>query len=295
MSLDDIAIRRGINVRMVEDIDSWSIWKYQETYRKHLGASSIGASCLMKLWATFRWLKAETRTGRMYRLLQRGNREEPHLMEILTGIGFNVFPHDPKTGKQWRMRSVSGHYGGSLDGIATFPVRYGLADQPALISCKTAGSGAHYTKMLNEGIKYTKPEYWAQECAYGYGYGINHAVWAVVNKNDDTIHIETEKLDLEYGAQLERKAQRIIFSREPFEKISKSPAFVDCAMCNFKGICHKGEPIDKNCRSCINAVVNDTPHEDGSGAWYCQVHNAIIPDHIIVTGCDSWNPIFKGE
>lgn len=285
---------RAFEERISDEFDSWSKWKYTEPYRKHLGASMIGEDCLQKLWLTFRWVKAEARDGRMLRLLNRGKREEPVLVELLQGIGFEVWAHD-ENGKQFRMHSVAGHYGGSLDAIAIAPERYNMGRTPILVSFKTSGTGSAFTKYADDPMQIANPVYWAQENAYGYGYNINYALWLVINKNDDSIQPRIQKLDNEFGAQLERKAEKVIFSREPMSRISKSPAFKACAMCGFKDICHKGAEIDLNCRSCKHAVAHIQPREDGSGNWFCEKHCDIIPENVIALGCEAWEPVYKGE
>lgn len=288
----DSAYIQLIEKRVKEDIDSWSVWKYQEPFRRHLGASAIGTDCMRELQYGFRWAKAVVRDGRMYRLMERGKLEEPRLFEILRGIGFEVWETDPNTGKQYRFRSVNGHYGGSLDAIATLPTRYGVGPVPVLVSCKTSGTGAAFNKYSDDQMQIAQPAYWAQENAYGHGYGIEYAVWFVVNKNDDSIAVRLQRLDPKYGAQLEKKAYRIVYAEKPLERISKSPAMKTCTFCVYKDQCFKGGEIAKNCRSCKNAHPSPEANPDGSGAWYCEYHSAYIPEHVIPNGCDNWVNFF---
>lgn len=286
--------RKAISAKLLLDIDAWSVSEYSKPYKKRLGGSMLGTSCWQKLWLTFRWCKAEKRDGRMYRLLDRGNREEPYTFKMLTGAGFRLFTHDPATNEQYKMSLVYGHCGGSLDAIGLLPTSYGI-ETPMLVSVKTAGAGARFKGMMEEGIKVKAPEYYDQECFYGYGYNIEYAAYIVTGKNDDNLHLEIEKLDMERGKQLVDKAEAIIFSKEPFEKISKSPSSGDCAGCTFKGICHKGEQVDKNCRSCKFSSPSTTPNADGSPVWDCSLYAPKIPDDVIKVGCGDWIPIINGK
>ena len=66
------------------------------------------------------------------------------------------------------------------------------------------------------------------------------------------------------------------------EAVKSLFTFFDCKYCDFAGLCHRGEVPTKNCRSCRNAF----PVENAE--WFCQVHNGIIPKHIIPQGCDAY-------
>lgn len=276
------------------DINDWSVSTYQKPYKRRLGGSMLSSNCWQKLWLTFRWCKADKKDGRAYRLLDRGNREEPYTFKMLEGIGFKLFTHEPTTGEQYQMSFVNGHCGGSLDAIGILPTSYGV-DTPMLISVKTAGAGARFKGIIDDGVKVKAPDYFDQECFYGYGYNIEYAAWVITGKNDDSMHIEIQKLDLKRGEELVKKAETIILSQVPMEKVSKSPAYVDCAQCTFKGVCHKKEPIDKNCRSCKSASPSPNTGPDGKPGWYCDIHQALIPEHVLTAGCDDWKPIINGE
>lgn len=107
----------------------------------------------------------------------------------------------------------------------------------------------------------------------------------IENKNDSDITFKVIELDWNYGAQLEKKASEIIFSKEPPPRISENPATFDCKFCNYSGICHKGEQPEKNCRSCRNAMPTD------NASWTCSLYG-VIPSEFIKTGCpDNWLPI----
>ena len=122
-------------------------------------------------------------------------------------------------------------------------------------------------------------------CVYGWKYGYKYALYMSVNKNDDDLHVEVVELDWKHGEEMERKAGDVILSQTPPEKIAQTPAFTTCKFCHFSGICFKGEAVEKNCRSCINA----RPTENGT--WYCSLFNDTIPYDFIKQGCDKHTPI----
>lgn len=277
--------REKLEQLVSDDIDNFCAEYYPSGHRNHLGASEIGEECWRKLWYSFRWVKEEKFDGRMLRLFNVGHAAEPRFVTYLRGIGFEVkeFAED---GKQFRISGALGHYGGSLDGIAKAPERYQLdTDLVISLSFKTNNTGAGYAKVSKEALAKSKPKHWAQECAYGYKRGIRYCLYMIENKNDSDITIKIVELDWNLGAQLEKKAEDIIFAKEPPPRISENPSWQTCQWCHFSGICHNGEIPEKNCRSCRNA----SPVEDGQ--WLCAIAQQNIPSDVITVGCPQWLPI----
>jgi hypothetical protein len=153
------------------------------------------------------------------------------------------------------------------------------------LSFKTNNTGSGFDKVSKEALQKSKPKHWAQECQYGYKTGIKYCVYLIENKNDSDLTVKVIELDWNYGAQLEKKAEQIIFSKEPPPRISENPSFFNCKYCHQAGICHQGEQPEKNCRSCRHSE----PVENAE--WRCNLHNAIIPKEFIKEGCEQWLPI----
>lgn len=278
--------------QILADIDAYCEDKYNDGHRKHLGASLIGHECSRYLWNVFRWLKAERFTGRQLRLFQRGHLEEARFEEYLRGIGAEVVAFQPeaegslenKGEQQYRISAVFGHFGGSLDGQVMLPEKYGVPFG-FLSEYKTKGTGRGFSELKEKGVKLTNPVHYAQMSMYGRAYGYRYAIYMSVNKNDDDLHVEVVELDWTLGEQLERKATDVITSQVPPQKIAETPAYTKCKFCHFSGICHNGDPVEKNCRSCTQAK----PVEGGQ--WYCARFNDVIPSDFIAQGCDQHNPI----
>ncbi len=187
---------------------------------------------------------------------------------------------------QYRVSAVNGHFGGSLDGIAKLPARYGI-DEPVLLEFKTNGTGAGFNKLGEAGMPVAKPQHFCQTSTYGSdtAYGFRYVLYFNINKNDDSLHVELVKLDHRLGQQMREKAEQIILSQEPPPRLSDNPTFKDCTYCAAKDICHKGAIPEKNCRSCKAA----RPVENGE--WFCDVHNGVIPRDFVPQACPSYVPI----
>ena len=224
-------------------------------------------------------------------MFNRGHREEARFIEWLEGIGFKVWfenrdegPNEKGEYPQYRISDVMGHFGGSLDGIAILPERYGIAE-PVLLEFKTNGTGAGFNKLADDGMPIAKPEHFAQTSTYGKKYNFRYCVYLNINKNDDSLHIEVVKLNHNLGEQMIMKAEQIIMSQTAPARLSDNPTFHKCGYCHMKEVCHKGAVVEVNCRSCAFA----RPVENAE--WFCEVHNGNIPKDFIAKACPSYKAI----
>lgn len=291
VSLDAPGVAKALAKRILEDIDEYCVRTYDGGHRSHLGASLIGRECKRYLWYVFRWCLHEKTTGRQQRLFNRGHREEARFIEWLEGIGFKVWfenrdeaPNEKGEYPQYRISDVMGHFGGSLDGIAILPERYGI-EEPVLLEFKTNGTGAGFNKLAEDGMPIAKPEHFAQTSTYGKKYNFRYCVYLNINKNDDSLHVEVVKLNHQLGEQMIIKAEQIITSQTPPARLSDNPTFYKCGYCAMKDICHKGAIPEVNCRSCAFA----RPVENAE--WFCEVHNGNIPKDFIPKACPSYKAI----
>lgn len=276
-------VRVKLAKRILTSIEDWSKVTYADDYRWHLGASIIGRPCDRYLYGVFHWWKANTATGRMLRLFERGKQEERQMNYLLKGIGFGVQEIDPSTGKQWRVSFLNGHFGGSSDGVIQFPPSWNIPGD-FIPEFKTSGTGAKFNNLSKEGgIEKNKEEHYVQQSVYGYGRKIGYGVYIAVNKNDDDLCCEVTKLSIEKAEGAIRRAENIITTCYiPAMMPGAKETYFQCKMCPFHGICHTGEKIDKNCRSCVHS-------EPVAGAeWRCTKYGYDIPREFVRSGCDEY-------
>lgn len=292
---DDVGSLLKISERVSIDIDGWAERKYNDGFRRHMGASVVGHECQRYVWLSFRWIKAERFDGRRLRLFQRGHREENAFVEYLEGIGCEVIQFDPtlsddipKDKRQIKVSAAEGHFGGSIDGLVKLPPKYGF-DEWILAEFKTSGTGAKFKKLKETGVRDNNYRHFVQMNVYMYLLGLKHALYMSVNKNDDTLHVELIEPEYGLGESTVAVAQNMVFENDPPRVIRKSPAAVPCTYCHFKDVCHKGTAPDKNCRSCKYASAG--PNK----TWICSQFNAAIPDEFVAKGCDNWWPIINGD
>lgn len=241
---------------------AWRERTTDQSHRPHLGASLIGHECDRFLWLTFRWAGAERFDGRMLRLFDTGKREEPRVYEELRGIGCEVHADDGTA--QFRVATLGGHFGGSLDGAVL-----GLPEAPKawhVVEIKTH-SDKLFAELAKKGVRDAKPMHWVQMQTYMHLTGMDRALYYAVNKNTDALHIERIERDAAEGKRIVARAKRIIEAATPPAKLSEDPAWFACKWCRFHGQCHGTQVPEVNCRTCVHA----TPVTDKPGAlWRCE-------------------------
>jgi len=229
--------------------------------RPHLGASEIGHDCDRYLWLSFRWAKPADFDGRMLRLFDSGNHQEPRLIADLRAIGVEVSDRDAD-GKQWSFDAVGGHFGGSMDAAVL-----GLPEAPktwSVAEFKTANAKS-FAVMTKKGVKESQPKHWQQMQLYMGWSGMKRAIYIVVNKDNDDIYTERIEFDKDAFDQAIQRAERIITSPEPAVTIADSAEGFTCKFCRFKNQCYGTEGPAVSCRTCAHS----TPETDGEARWSC--------------------------
>lgn len=276
--------REWLAAQIRNDIDTWSVQTFDESFRSHLGASVIGHECDAFLWFSFRWMFRKVQPGRMYRLFNRGHREEQFITTYLRGIGLTceVVGED---GEQRRIQAVSGHFSGSCDGNAAMPPRY-YTPHRFLLEYKTNKTGSDFKRLRREGVQRVKPKHYAQMCTYGKMFELQYALYICVNKDDDELHVEIVWLDWAYADRLIERATHIITAQTRPRRISETPSHYVCTMCDASGVCHDVKvPVKVNCRSCSFAVAAENKQ------WYCNGWQRMLPKEFIPKGCDKHTPL----
>lgn len=255
--------------------------------RTYIGASVIGKECARALWLDFRWCGSPDFSGRMYRLFDRGQREEAAFVADLQSIGMTVYEVDPSTGQQFSFSDLGGHLGGHCDGIATGVPQAPKA--PHILEFKTHSSKS-FAALKKDGVAKAKPEHMAQMQLYCHwtiqqwgDNGCDRALYVAVNKDTDDIYTERIKYDKEMAEALIAKAKAIITAGDvPPEKIG-GPDWYACKWCHHYETCHGTNVPAPNCRNCAYASAK----LDGNKRWGCDKHGVDLTAQQQAQGCDS--------
>jgi hypothetical protein len=218
--------------------------------RDYLGASAVGEACERKLWYSFRWVVREKFEPRMMRLFQTGYLEEARVVNELKKIGCEVLEKD-ENGKQWGFVDLGGLFRGSCDGVVL-----GIPEAPKtwhLLEVKTSSTKA-FKEMQKKGVIAARAQHYAQMQIYMHYLELTRAMYICVCKETDDLHIERIEYNKEVALSLISKAERIINSEQPPERIKNAnPEFPPCSWCAANSLCHQlteSIPENRNCRNC---------------------------------------------
>jgi hypothetical protein len=272
------ATRDAISKHLIKLAEEKSLEDFPVKHREHLGVSVIGDPCSRRLWYGFRWVRLELFSGRMRRLFNVGHKEEENFQKLLMWMGFFIREIDPATDKQYKFSSLNGHYGGSGDTIALMPW-FKNEDDRILVEYKTHNKKSFEHLVSNKLVK-SKPKHFAQMCGYGKAFHTRYGLYCAYNKDDSDYYFELIELDWQFAQQLENKAFDIIVARIAPSRISDNPSYFECKYCHFNEICHYGANVEKNCRSCKQAIPTE------NAKWICTRFNMEIPNNFIPNGCE---------
>jgi hypothetical protein len=244
--------------------------------RRHLGTSYLGEECYRKVWFNWRWASPSKFAGRILRLFNRGHLEEARMAACLEMVGAEVLLRDQETGEQFRFTAAQGHLGGSADGVAY------LEGKKILLEFKTH-SDSSFRALEKDGVAISKPVHYMQVQTYLGELGMEQALYLAVNKNNDALAAEFISYNQEVHQRAIEKAEVIIGCQEPPPGVSTSPGWWQCRTCNYYDLCHKGEQLAKNCRTCTRS----SPVKGGE--WNCGSFQ--IPEHIEPVGCSHYTGV----
>lgn len=258
-----------------------------EPTRGYLGASIIGHHCKRYLWYAFRQCCKPDFSGRMYRLFVTGDLEEIRLANDLIGIGCEVHEVD-ESGEQFEVNAFGGHFSGHMDGCAI-----GIPEAPKtwhVLEFKTHKDKL-FKELVKEGVQKSNPKHYAQMQVYMHLTGMKRALYLARNKNTDDLYSERIHYDAEDATQLMDRAETIITSATPPERIGSKPDSYQCCWCDAKRICWSVTGTEStafpvpalSCRQCCHA----TPRLDVEHAqWTCEKHKRGLSPDCQVRPCD---------
>lgn len=261
----------------------------QESPRAYLGMSSIGQPCERRLWYTFRWAAREQFDCDTLWRFEDGFRSEDVMAARLRLVpGVHLRTVDPHTGQQFGFIDLGGHFRGHADGLIT-----GLLQAPKALHVWEAKATNEKKQAELVKLKSTIGEkdalakwdavYYAQAVLYmAYAEAPRHYLTASSPGARTMVSVRTNT-DLDTARRLRAKAERIITSPEPLQRLSDDPAWYECKWCPAHAICHGDKLPAVNCRTCIHA----TPEMDGNGRWSCALYKRDLSTTDQAAGCES--------
>ena len=200
--------------------------KASEEVRNYIGASSIGSDCLRKIWYQFKGFESAGVLPKTRRTWDIGKNLEGLIGAWLFDAGVAVYL-DFQTFHSINVPILQGH-------IDAYVV---IRDKKSILEIKTA-KNASFNIFVNKGLKIWNQQYYAQVQSYMGMSHINSAYILVLNKDNSEISDEYVEFDADYYEKLEQKALMISKSESEPPRISGSPLWHTCKMCQFNKVCH---------------------------------------------------------
>jgi hypothetical protein len=134
--------------------------------------------------------------------------------------------------------------------------------------------------LKRDGLEKANPRYWAQVQIGMEMSGLPRTLHLTTNKNTDEIYGERIKPRQQEADRLMYRAERVIFSEEPLERISDRPDWYQCKFCPMAQVCHHGKAAAINCRTCVHSTA------ERDGTWSCARHGVNLSTREQRQGCD---------
>jgi len=261
-----------------------------EPKRGYLGASIIGHGCDRYLWYTFRGCVKRDFSGRLYRLFETGDLEEPRFVKELREIGCTVHDVD-ENGEQFVVHALGGHFSGHMDGCAL-----GVPEAPKtwhVTEFKTSAA-KYFAKLIKSGVQAEFPTHYGQMQAYMGLTKMKRALYLARNKDTDHLYSERVKFMVGHFDCLMARAEKIIRTNKPPERAYGRSDDYRCRYCDAHNLCWGN--IDeaavniphRNCETCCHSTPElDGAYKDSDKAvWTCNKQNREITITERANGCD---------
>jgi len=216
----------------------------QQTRRRYLGASRLGASCERQLQYEYAQAPVDPDkgfSGRILRIFERGHRTEDAFVGWLRAAGF-ILKTEGKDGQQFGFSVADGKLQGHCDGVFVDGPE-GFA-YPALWEAKCLGQKG-FSALKKSGLAVAKPVYAAQVAVYQTYLGLhdNPAIFTAVNADTMEIYAELVPFDATLAQKMSDRAVRVIQATEAGELLPRSFAQADhfeCRFCSYAQRCWGG-------------------------------------------------------
>lgn len=216
--------------------------------REYLGASMMGDPCLRKVAYQYHQTPKDADrgfSGQLYRVFDMGHDGEDRVVEYLRLAGFDLRTHK-FDGGQFGYCVADGKMRGHIDGVIvggrTIP---GIGfPYPCLWENKALGASS-WADVVRNGIKDSKPLYYAQVQIYMAYMSLAWCLFTCLNRDTGEIHYEVIEFDAAHAQEISDRGVRVIQSASPeeFGRIARERTDFRCKRCDFFQTCWAEKPV----------------------------------------------------
>ena len=230
---------------------------FKDLPRHYLGMSQLGHVCSRYLWLYFRWADKIEHTHRKMRIFQAGHDSEEIIVNDLRRVGVIV------ENQQTELSHCDGYILGHTDGtVYNLP---DMEDHHIVLEAKSAKNSS-WKGWQKNGVKRHNKEYYCQSQVYMNKFGLDLALFIVLNKDTSELLFEFVAYDKIAAEALLDRGEDIVYSPVPPKGINTDPTYYVCGWCEFKEVCHEHKAFSVTCRTCEHIVLNN-------GNWYCDLRH----------------------
>jgi hypothetical protein len=210
---------------------------------------------------SYYWTSKTKVSGKLNRIFRAGDDIEVRIVEALKSIGIET--RDSQT----TITDDTGHAGGSIDGIVS-----GVPDFGDMLFEGKSMNHNNFLEMSRKHVQASKPTHYVQMQMYMGRLNLPFALYVAMNKNTSDLYIEVVPFDEAcFNNHVDLETHILECNHiEEFPMISSNPSWFTCKFCDFSHICHQGESVARNCRTCNSSYM------EPGGLWICQESNVIL-------------------
>lgn len=226
-----------------------------------IGMSRSGDACRRRLWYGLHWAIGDGRPlpARVHRIFKFGDAIEDLIVADLKAIGYTIYD------QQRPLAGIAGHEYGYIDGLLT-----GVVEAPKAIHLfegKSMKASIFKQVKKRNNIEFSMVAHYNQCQRYMgrlqmEGVDCQRTLYIAMCKDTSEYHVERIKFDKDCYDGLDRNVIEVLRSEtppiRPFDE-----SWHECRFCDFSGVCHHSDVMDKNCRTCVSVDI------EHSGQWTC--------------------------
>ncbi|WP_337187558.1 hypothetical protein [Phenylobacterium sp.] len=256
-----------------------------EKPRPYLGMSSLAEPCSRKLFYRFRWAGREIFDALTLKRFEDGFRTEDLVIQRLKmAPGVTVIDRDPATGRQIAYSDVDGHVRGHADGLIDGILQAPKTRHVLEIKATALKKFNELQRIIRDygqkaALRKWNPIYYGQGMLYAFYEGLTRHYTVVSTPGGrEWLGVRTDA-DTSIALELKAKAERIVRANTPPVRLSETPDQFECRFCSFANICHRQQPPERNCRTCLHAAPV------WRGQWRCERWDKILSEDAQREGC----------
>lgn len=201
-----------------------------DPWRNYVGCSSIGNPCPRAIWYGYHNAPSVDFSSTQKTTFDVGKKLEGMIMDYIEDAGIKIVRPHESNHYLYCFDKDNPKFQGHLDAVIMD------GDEACVLEIKTAKS-SRFQQFVFKGLQEFSSAYYSQLQSYIGMMGYKRGVILALNKDSSELHHEWVEFDPYHYSELCAKAEMIVSSDEPPERLNKNPTYYICASCRYKKTC----------------------------------------------------------